>query len=483
MFVYFSQWDQFEEFDKLITNNITNNNQTITNKQNYEINSEDLFQLNIGRALMYLNQAKSTEFYDCIWNYRKQTISSLTAATRESYTRSYPMLIKLHALYDLEMAYKFIHNNNDNNSNNIESNNNIVEMNHWNERINMMSNSMRQRSPILAIHRTILESKLIINQTNNNNNQNNNLANNSLTNNNLYNYWLNLSNNYKNINQFDLSMLALRHAELYAMNNNTNNTINTLNNSNELHENIKLYECKILKQFHYNNKALNIIEPIDININNILESLNTTKKMNVKLPNYLNTKEKRYQLAEKLYLATQILIENNQKYGKVILLRFKCILELKDNNWDQGHFDLAKYYEMMYQSNVNDELILQKQQPLIVQATTATGRPSSSSSNLSNNHTTHSIDNSLSKTKYRLLLHSLDHYSRCIATSTSYVMQALPRMTTLWLAFTLRNNLANLPNVARTDQEELNKSMKEVIVKRIPYMVFMYATISLSYWT
>lgn len=325
----------------------------------------------------------------------------------ESYYRSYPLISRLQVLHDLEKAerlYDLIPS-----TDKQVPNDAVVELHRhmnleqqitsfqWLNRINMMSVSPHHRTTIISLHQSLYSyfnlSKLSAK------------------------HWYWVSDYYKSIRKFDMSLLAIRHAKEYGLDNHI----------------VTLQECKILKETKNYGKAMMLIEPIEINTNEMRMTLDLYIKRNRSkdaaaanyLPDSLSSTLKRHQLAERILLATQIMNETKQKLGKGIANRYKLSIELKDKAWDQAHYEFARYHDENYVSYSNNDT----DSSFIVNRL-GMNSGSSNSSQVQKDLLYHD------RSRCKSVVQALEHYARCVSISSRYLLQALPRFITLWLSFT-----------------------------------------------
>ena len=148
----------------------------------------------------------------------------------------------------------------------------------------------------------------------------------------------------------------------------------------------------------------------------------------VALPAYLATAEKRERFAEKLLLATQLMVESKTKHGTVIIGRFKLVTELKQR-WDKAHFELARYYEDLYHN------ARAKEEQAIRQYSSGGSSQSPRAGSRGGALPAGDKDEPLS---FSYVMNAVYQYNKCINYGSGYdlVVRALPRMMTLWLSFT-----------------------------------------------
>ena len=93
-------------------------------------------------------------------------------------------------------------------------------------------------------------------------------------------------------------------------------------------------DAKILHAQGNTHGALELLEPIPINVNQI-------EKCSEKHKNAL--------LAKTLLLTTNWIYESHQKQGEQVIDRYNAVVRLRDD-WEKGYFCLAQYYDVLLQS-------------------------------------------------------------------------------------------------------------------------------------
>eukprot|EP00605_Chrysophyceae_sp_TOSAG23-4_P002524 GSChrysophyteH1.ASY1.ANO1.2789.1 assembled CDS len=330
---------------------------------------DDSFPVSVGRILLDLHKCDRPSFEEHLMETRRQAMSSLSAASMESYGRAYPQLVRLHILSEVEAAYDLIHAVSSGSSEvGEEKKLNIVKSWDWERRLEMTSQSARQRSLLLAVRRTILGAAGLKGEVARN--------------------WLGLSDTMRQLGHFDAARVALRSAEQQSGQTSTE----TL-----------LQECRILKDSGKIHEALNLIEPVEHNVLAIRQLHREHRKI--------------ITFSERLYLATQLMVESKVKQGSAIIDRYKCIIEIRPK-WPKAHFELAKYYEYLYHTSKAKETA-------------------------DNDAVT--LGNTMSpRSGHNWLLMAVVSYIKAISWSQNdsdlqyqgIIIQALPRMLTLFLSFT-----------------------------------------------
>ena len=196
-------------------------------------------------------------------------------------------------------------------------------------------------------------------------------------------------------------------------------------------------------------RALMMLEPVEVDLHTIDTALKelVVLKDRAKLPPHLESEAKRRILAERISLATQLMVDSKQKQGVSIVNRYRTVIALHPQ-WPAAHFDLAKYHEFLY----HDAKLKQVQTVLDLQALAELGGAVSVTT------TTRTPPTLLQQRQLQYhnectvmcnhLLQALEMYGRCVVLGSELAMQVLPRMLTLWLTFTALQDPDLPPDVA-----------------------------------
>jgi hypothetical protein len=268
---------------------------------------EDEFNISLGRLMTHLNTRNKVEFDECIASARQSTMSSLSAATMESYGRAYPYLTRLHILQELESGFELLQIHGSTREEVREARESTLQLWKWDERLEMISPSQRQRSTLLACRRSILTAADLPHLVADN--------------------WLGVSKAMLHLGRFDAASFALRNAESAGLNSAI----------------VLLQECEILKESGQINKALMLLEPVEPD----LDLVRSIHQSSHSFTGELSNKESRLQFANRMMLATKLMVDSRQKHGKVIQDRYRCVIKLydKENN-DQRQsplYELGRY--------------------------------------------------------------------------------------------------------------------------------------------
>jgi serine/threonine-protein kinase ATR len=321
-------------------------------------------------------------------------MSALSAACMESYGRAYPMLARLQSLHELQSGYELCLQDVDRDDSNKKD---FLEALGWESRLNFMSPSVPQRSAILAVRRSILGVCKMPQQVAQN--------------------WLQLSDSMRRLGKFDAAHLAVRNAESFGLDA----------------ESVLLQECRILRESGEVARALMLLEPVEVDQAAIHIALRNNRQ-GVAWPACLDSELKRKALAERIKLATQLMVDSKQKQGNVIISRYKTVIAL-DKYWMEAYFDLAKYYEFLY----HDARTKQAQTLADLQAMLDSPNSHNPPANAKGPTPLALLQQQLpmdTQVMCTNLQQAIEMFANCLMLGHELAMQVLPRLLTLWLTFT-----------------------------------------------
>ena len=390
--------------------------------------AEDSFSLSVGRLMLELRRHDRSEFQNELLKARRSTMKALSAASMESYRRAYPLIARLQVLQELEEGFELVATRNTSlfETEEVAKNRLLSDKWHWEERLESMSPGLAQRSFVLAVRRTLLGAsglkKLVAKNL------------------------LSLADRLGGLGRYDAARIALQQAGRAGL---------------EYHESV-LQEALFLKESGQVHKALALLEPVEPDCPKIRSILKNMKSVNVmsempfavaknsseravsiaglaqigmELPDFLSCKENKHAFSERLLLGTQLMIESRAKHGAHIVDRFKCLTDLRVR-WAQAHFHYARYYEYLYHDFKRKDILDLQTAAAAASNTNPTARPSVILRGVSKPATAGGDDNHTFMCRNAVF--ALKEYCKSIAygLDESELMQALPRMLTLWFSFT-----------------------------------------------
>jgi serine/threonine-protein kinase ATR len=118
------------------------------------IDSTIAFDINLAKVLLTTQGRDSYAFSKTMIQARHELLAPLAAASMESYSRAYPLIIKLHMLHELEIFQECFAKDGLKDENLGSKLQDMVQS--WEARIRVTQPSLWAREPILALHRLIL---------------------------------------------------------------------------------------------------------------------------------------------------------------------------------------------------------------------------------------------------------------------------------------------------------------------------------------
>eukprot|EP01031_Cornospumella_fuschlensis_P028985 gene28985-34983_t len=354
------------------------------------VDSDDLYQVQFGQLMSNIHGRHFDRVPALLDQARLQAMGAFSAASMESYERAYPYLLRLHCLSDVEVIYRLL-NQEGNKLSDLSLVHEVMSNLHWTERLDCLSETISDRSSVLATHRSLYSLFGSICKGEKFSNEVNTLIGKNR---------VHLSTYLKELGKYDNAMTALKYAQQYGVSE----------------EEVVLRKGKLLMEQGLIREALHAVEPTEIDARALLKLLQGRNGASA----FIQTEQKKKALSEKLFLATQCLAISQQCQGTVIIDRYHAITALTPT-WDKPYLHFAKYYEYLFiQYNSSGS----KQQ--------AAGRTNNISVVLG-----HVVSGGSTK-DFSLIEHALRQYGQCLTVCSDLVTiaEVLPRMLTLWLSFT-----------------------------------------------
>jgi serine/threonine-protein kinase ATR len=200
------------------------------------------------------------------------------------------------------------------------------------------------------------------------------------------------------------------------------------------------------------NQALKLLEPVELNPYELAEQFKAIKDdkhssnvstvpINPGFKEILMDEHQRNQFAQKLHLATQLMVESRQKHGRIIIERYNLVLSIQKHN-EAVRYELGRYFESLY-SDIKEKKINEEFQIRGSNSNQVSSNPNTVSSLGLSSGSSYSFDDSSSYLHFALRSYILSLKNH----NLNMITQALPRMLTLWFSFTsLRDDSANSSN-------------------------------------
>ena len=257
----------------------------------------------------YTGNEKQNEFDRAIQQGREQVMESLVAASRESYRRAYPLMLRLHILSEAEAGIKMLKSSSMN-----KSFINMQPQQDWAGRLAVLSPSLPMRAPLVAVRRIIFTSA-----------GRKDMACEDL---------LSYSKLARVGGNFSLAESAWRQAKCLT----------------SAPEQLLIQEAKLLHAQGRIDRALQVIEPseIEIGIVRTILSQKQTGRSSSKRPtkqDALNEAAMR-QIGKQILFSTDWKVEAGHIHGDPALKLYELARTARPR-WARAYFSTAKYYDLM----------------------------------------------------------------------------------------------------------------------------------------
>ncbi|CAM9686151.1 unnamed protein product, partial [Sphacelaria rigidula] len=241
------------------------------------------------QVMLRMQEGRPTPFSAAVSEARADVMAGLGAASMESYRRAYPFLLKLHSLREAEQAFEVMYEGRNPSTRRAS----FLALG-WDERLSAMSSSLRQLAPVLAVRRAAFELCSLEDLQADN--------------------WLCLAKRARGAGQFAVAGAALRRACRLGM----------------CQGKLAFQEAKLAREREGVHRALVILEPVETDVESLraLVSLDTaaaaggggSSSSSSRLPgeplSAVLDQEERLQIARKLLLTTDWIVEAGQKHGQ-----------------------------------------------------------------------------------------------------------------------------------------------------------------------
>jgi serine/threonine-protein kinase ATR len=314
----------------------------------------------------------------------------LASASKESYDRAYPYLVRLHVLQEIEDVYEFNESSSKLRASRKEDAINLLLSE---ERLRLLSPAPQHMALCLAIRRSlygILEQPQLVAQN-----------------------WLAVSSEFRKFARFDAANLALRNAELWGLGESSLS-------AGGKNDTVLLQECLILKESGQVSKALELVESVEIEA--------ATLQMQLESGNV--SAEAKEMMARKFHIATQLMVSGKLKLGRAIADRYALLIQLQPQNEDV-HYEYGRYLESLYH-----ELRQRDGGDSSGAPSSTTPRPRTPVGALEDIRQQQQIQQQNENQSYRYAKQSIEMYCKCLSVGNLLTVQVMPRMLTLWFSFT-----------------------------------------------
>lgn len=304
---------------------------------------------------------------------------ALGAASKESYERAYPFVTRLHILQEIEDGIQLIDVKGD-----MAKREQVLDKLRWDARLRLISPAHRHRLLAMAVRRAVLSIADMPDLVALN--------------------WMSQSTALRKAGRFEGAKMALRSAEMWGLGPNASHLI-------------RMQEGRILRASGDAAQALKLLEPVEVDAKLMLSHIPTKSNPTPALPPIpgLDTPHQKLQVGEQLFLATQLIVESGQKHGAAVVDRYK----LADA--------LVKDYHAERRRHCEDDEITGRD---VVQI--EYGRYLESMYNKAKDEAGVDINMCTEMALSALFAYYNGVITTTTSGSSSLVMQALPRMISLW---------------------------------------------------
>jgi serine/threonine-protein kinase ATR len=278
---------------------------------------EGRFEVSLAKALRAIaigptscegNITSSTnEFHHAVRRAREQAMEGLAAASRESYQRAYPLMLRLHILSETEAGIKLLASDKSKRAR-------IIRQQDWAARLTLLSPSLPMRAPLVAVRRIIFTSA-----------GRDDMACEDL---------LSYSKLARVGGNFSLAESAWRQAKCLSSSP----------------ERLLIQEAKLLHAQGQIDRALKVITPTEEDIRivrNMAQARNgrAGSKRRGESTTY-NGEDTLRQVGKRILFATDWKVEAGQIHGDPVLEQYNLAREARPK-WARAYFSTAKYFDLM----------------------------------------------------------------------------------------------------------------------------------------
>jgi len=384
------------------------------------------YQLSLGRTMQSIHCRLPEKVILGLRDARECVMSSLSSAARDSYARSYPYLMKLHLLREVEYISSVFFSEKDRKDTFVE----FVSSDEWKDRIKMIT-------PDITGSNDIINTRLALSR----------MANEPALEGSL---WLDIGRLARKGGLYQVAEHSLAQADMSFQNAYTEPA--PVDDSfiffvQDSIGNVKLQLAKLKHAVGETTTALNLIEnniPASIFQMNDAELDSYVSKMTRDGNIALESKET---LSRRILQSTEWLVSGGLRSGSEIKSRYHTVLKLAPK-WERAHFHFGKYIESLLETRF------------------------SALSELGNNASRLMVlQNDKSCQEYSL--ESVSHFGRSLQLGQKHLFQALPRLLAMWLEFTSIES-ADKNASLEENQAQMNSLIKS-FAEKIPEHLFYTA--------
>mmetsp|Transcript_12885 Transcript_12885/g.21045 ORF Transcript_12885/g.21045 Transcript_12885/m.21045 type:complete len:955 (-) Transcript_12885:177-3041(-) len=372
------------------------------------LHREDAFRVSLAYVMSCLQRGDRHGFELAVRDSRLQTMTHIQGLSirNEAYGRAYPSLLQLHMLREAEETYLLLHGESTEDVTlNVECENvcngtSSVDWS-WEDRLNLLSPSLRHRNEVMALRRGLFELCQLDSGV---------AAN-----------WLEVSDMRRRKGDFHGARAALRHAETYGLGA----------------DRALIKECSLVKESGNISEAIALLEPLELDVAATRVKFRKAEGHDANAPKSEGVLSEQHHLALRLYLTAKWLSLSHVKHGKVIIDRYKLALDLH-KDWEAANFELAKYYEVVAEKR-KDELCNKSPVSVAQKWQVLSG---------DDIYLTNSV-------------YAMENYVRTIRNGHEHILQALPKLLTIWFSLSSLPDLLR-SSAASSSKNHLSKVLAHI---------------------
>ena len=367
--------------------------------------SESEYNVELGSALLAAHQGKQDRFEDALSGCRRVVMSALAAASMESYERSYPQLVRLSILQELEDSYNAYRAMSaqvgapktlvlgavgSGKQRSLVSRHVQADMEpgaRVDARLRMMTPSLRMQEPMLAVRRAMYRIRGLRKAEGES--------------------WVRLARLARSSGDCQVASHALMNAAALDA------------------DSVTIERAKLLREQGDLHRALLELEPVEPDLADLVRtprqpassssSSSSSKRgsRSAATEDIARLNPAPADLAERLLLATNWIQDSGNAASDHVLLRYNTVIKLNPRHED-GFFFLAKYHDFLLHRLGKTE------QKVSTSGSSSSGRSGQSQMPWPTNVVDH-------------VLMALENYGTALQYGHKYLFQSLPRFLTLWL--------------------------------------------------
>ena len=383
--------------------------------------SDIRYHVAFSRALLAIHEQSNNTFHEAIQEARGSLLSSMSAAARETYSRCYPLFVRLQCIREVEEVGSAVLGTNGkaisvNDAEQMSNQHSILPPCDWDLRLSLIS-------PDLKSFGSVVNTRVALSRFLSDNKSEGHL-------------WLKYGKRARKQGQFHLAETALAHAQTALNRLDLHRDIKLLGSSELLQHltdknDVLLQLGKLKFQRGDCNAAIQLLEPVGFNPRALLDSSDEKLKHVVReifaerdstgtnksaMNNNLLDSQQTCDLlfGSRLLQVTQWMTESGIKSGADIMDRYRLLVRISPN-WEKGHLSFARYLDSLLEGRIValgrrlvNELVSKDDEGIRMQVLQADAGCQ------------------------RYLVEAMKFYGNGLCYGGKYVYEALPKLLQLW---------------------------------------------------